>query len=240
MQVSFDDYTIRARVAPAVLAVSPLLATGITLVPELPGAQKLWSLVGFGVIPFVALTARYAGNRVQPILWNAWGGAPASVRLRFRGATNSSEVRRRHADVEKALDRALVLPTEADETANPAAADVEYDAAIRRLIGRVRSTPGTELLRIENRNYGFARNLYGLRRAGIWCAGTALVGSAAVGAFLVAARGLAGGYPFLSTGVALLGLIGWKIVTPAWVRPSAEAYADRLMEAAQAVSMAKT
>lgn len=237
MQLNIDQYTWKARVAPGALTVSPVLAIGIALLPVLPSAQKLWSLIAFAALPFAALSARHFGNKVQAALWTAWGGAPAQARLRYAGAASTAEIDRRHRDVERALDETLALPSRVQEADDPAAADAEYDAAVRRLINRARNVKGVDLLTVENGNYGFARNLHGLRPLGQVIAMSSLVVSVGAAVGLSIAEGATHALAFIvPIVVSVASIIGWRIVTPDWVRPSAMAYADRLMEAAQLLS----
>ena len=128
-----DAYTRRTRVATAALATSPVLALGLVLLPSLPGAQKLWSVLALGVTSYAANVARRRGNRVQQPLWDEWGGAPTTSRLRFRDSETLSEILRRHADVEAAVP-GVRLPTQEEEQADAAAADREYRAAVGRAI----------------------------------------------------------------------------------------------------------
>jgi hypothetical protein len=228
-----DVYTWRTRVAPAALAAAPALALGIAALPLLPGAQKLWSLVGLGLTTYAALVARDAGNAVQPRLYEGWGGIPTTVRLRFSSGTSRAEIERRHRDVERAVGDGIHLPTADAEVADPVEADREYQAAMARVIAKVRSTGGFRLVVIENRNYGYARNMFGLRRLARWIAVGTLLASLVVGALIWHHRGASDARPLLlPAAVSLLALFLWQRVTPAFVRPNADAYADRVVEAA--------
>ncbi len=229
-----DAYTVRARVAPALLAIAPALALGIAALPLLPGAQKLWSLLAVGLTTYAALTARKAGNRVQPELWDSWGGTPTTSRLRYRDSPSSAEVTRRHQDVERALGGGLSLPTQATEQGDPETADAEYAAAARRLINRVRNDPAHHLLNVENRNYGFARNLYGLKPLGIWCAISAVAVCVLCGVLIGSFDSWPSASPLLFPAlVSLTAMALWREVDPDWVKPQADAYADRVIEAAE-------
>lgn len=239
--LGFDVYSVRARIAPAVLTAAPVIALGITALPLLPGAQKLWSLVAVGLTSYAALTARAAGNRIQPSLYQAWGGTPTTSRLRFRGNGSKAEVKRRHADVERVLGLASPLPNADDEQADADAADREYDAAIKRLFGTVRKHETHRLLQIENRNYGFSRNLLGLKPLGLKIAwltiGLCVVAAVAIAIMGHPRDGLPLAFP---AAVALVALGLWRQVDMDFPRPSADAYADRLIEALDDLPSAQT
>jgi hypothetical protein len=232
--LGFDVYTVRARVAPALLTAAPALALGVAVLPLLPGAHKLWSLLAVGLSTYAASTARKAGNRVQPELFRLWGGTPTTKRLRYRDNASSSEVSRRHKDVERVLGGGLRLPMEKDERSDPEAADAEYSAAARRIIHRVRNDPAQRLLNIENRNYGFARNLYGLKPIGLWCAGGAFSVSAVLGTAMGFSRSWsAASFLLLPALASVVAVVLWRQVDADFVRPQADAYADRFIEAVE-------
>lgn len=227
-------YTLQARIAPALLAASPALALGLSVLPLVEGAERLWSLLALGLTTYSALVARKGGNRVQPTLWATWGGAPTARRLRYREGVSHAAVSRRHRDIERALGDSFSLPTAAEEAADPYASDAEYQQSVRRFISTVREDPAYPLVHVENRNYGFARNLYGLKPLALTCAvgvlATSVMGALAIG---IADR-WANSAPLVLPGlVSIVALMLWKQVDAEYVRPSAEAYADRLLEAAQ-------
>ena len=228
--LGLDIYSVRARLAPAALTAAPALALGIAGLPLLPGAQKLWTLVNVGLVTLASLIARRAGNRVEPGLVEAWGGKPTTARLRYRGAGSTQEVERRHEQVATALG-GWPLPNASDEAANPGGADAEYDAAIKRVIARLRNQPSFRLLNVENRNYGFARNLYGLRGLGQGLALIVLVISVLISSAVVTEQTWTSAIPLLlPIAVSLIALVFWRQVDSDFVLPSATAYADRVID----------
>jgi hypothetical protein len=234
-----DLYTWRARIAPAVLASLPLLSLGVLVLPLLKDGDKLWSLASVAVTTFAALAARRAGNRIQPSLIEAWSGWPTTVRLQYRSATSPQEIARRHGHMHRILGADLDLPDADHERADLAGADRIYADAMKRIVPLVRGNPEFRLLNVENRNFGYARNLLGLRPFGLGCAALSLVISAAVAGVLVFthsavyATGL-----LLPALVSLVALALWTQVDADYVRPSAEAYADRVVEALEGLPSA--
>jgi len=224
-------YSMRARVAPAVLTASPAIALGVAGLPVLDGANKLWSLIAFAFTTFAALVARKAGNRVQDSLYDAWGGMPTTSRLRFSDNGSPTEISRRHADVERVLGGGLRLPTQSEEQADPDSADHEYAAAVKRVIGKARKHAVRPLLPVENRNYGYSRNLLGLKPLGVTTAVGTLVGSLAIAVAVTVARDVTDALPLaFPIVVAAVALALWPQVDSSFVRPSADAYADRVVE----------
>ena len=229
--LGIDAYSMRARVAPAVLAASPAISLGIAGLPLLVGTNKLWSVIAFAFTTFAALAARKAGNRVQDSLYEAWGGMPTTSRLRFRDNGSAAEILRRHAYVERVLGGGLRLPTQVDEQADPASADHEYAAAMKRVIGKVRKHAVQPLLPVENRNYGYSRNLLGLKPLGVATALATLVISFAVAVAVSAPRDASDALPLaVPIVVSAVALILWRQVDASFVRPSADAYADRVID----------
>jgi hypothetical protein len=234
--LGLDVYTMRTRLAPALLTAAPALALGIAALPLLPGVHRFWTLVALGLATFASLVARAAGNRVQMALFEIWGGMPTTSRLRFADAKSTAEIQRRHNALELVLGD-VTMPSEPEESADPRAADSEYEAAMKRIVARVRNSTEYPLLNQENRNYGFSRNLLGLKRMGVLIAlGTAAI---SVGAFLLlgALSSWTAAMPLvlaIVVSVAALGL--WPQVGPDMVKPSAEAYADRIIDAVYALA----
>jgi hypothetical protein len=150
--------------------------------------------------------------------------------LRRAGSSNPVLLARRHRKLETLMGESL--PTEQEEQADRTAADQAYEAAVRFLIQRTRSRETFPLVFTENRNYGFRRNMLGLRPWGrrISAATAAVALGALIGVLFgwinLAAIPLVG---VLLTSVTLL-IIWSRTVTPEWVRRAAEAYAERLLE----------
>ncbi len=227
-----DAYETKARLAPAVLAAAPVLVAGIAALPILEGAQRLWTIVSLGLMTYAALIARRAGYRIQPALIDAWGGFPTTSRMRFADNPSVVEVERRHGEVERILAPGLRLPSADEEKISPQGADNEYEAAMKRVVAMARDRSDLVLLHKENGNYGFARNLLGLKRLAVTYSWLVLVISAAT-CFVLFSSDHAGSVraaiaPFVASALALL---LWHNVDFDFVRPSAEAYADRLVDA---------
>jgi hypothetical protein len=227
-----DAYTWKSRVAPALLTAAPIIALGIALLPILSGVSKLWTILTLGLTTYAALTARRAGNQIQPELLREWGGWPTTSRLRFRDNPSATEISRRHSQIERILQLSQPLPTPAEESTNPDTVDAEYDAVVSRIKSLTRDSNRFNLLNLENSNYGFTRNLLGLKYLGISCCvgtfGIAVVAGLALHNWRDwhAASPLA-----LPAAIAIISLFLWTQVDDRLVKPSADAYADRLIDA---------
>ncbi|MFC8501301.1 hypothetical protein ACFUC1_03005 [Pedococcus sp. NPDC057267] len=153
------------------------------------------------------------------------------ARLRFAGADTPAEIRQRHEEVQRAIGPDPRLADDLEELADPGAADSTYRAAMDRVKARVRAEGGHRLLDLENCNFGFARNLYGLKALGLMVSCLTLMATTAIGIWgLFSDRPSFAPFIFPLV-VSLVALALWRRVTPEFVRRNAEAYADRLMEA---------
>ncbi len=192
--------------------------------------------LALGVIGLTACgIVRDRGRRLQPALWESWGGSPTTRRLRWRDTPDSRTVARLHERVEAALGQRL--PTEDEEERDPADADRRYEEAVSALRERTRDKGRFPLVFEENMEYGFRRNSLGLRSIGGVVAATALIASITL--LIVDAGGAASRFGRWGTSAALalaLLIFWWRAATPDWVRRAAEIYADRLFEAVHNLS----
>jgi hypothetical protein len=217
-----DRYDLEARFAPAYLALAPAILTAIILMgsESFALAQRVSALIAsLGIPLFLGNVARSRGKREEGRLRKQWGGRHSVDALRFRSSTNQHQTEHRHAVIGQATG--LALPTQAEEAADS-------------LIAQTRPENGFRLLFLENCNYGFRRNLLGMKKIGLGV-GTivAVAGIVLTGLHFAGGQGAS---PTTGVAVAALGiasLIVWRAVTDDWVDEVARSYAERLMEAAE-------
>lgn len=229
-----DTYTRRARIYPFLVAALPLaLATLVWFPDKLIGWSAFGSVfVWGGGTALIAQLARDWGRKKQPRLFETWDGKPTTRRLRHRDTDNKVILARRHKKLQELLPDVLI-PTAEEELANKEIADEVYEAYGDFLRTKTRDREAFPLVFEENCNYGFRRNLWGMKPLGFTIS---LVGTVAVGILIV--------WNFLAEDASispleiLIGLInlllflGWSFVfNPEWVRVPAEAYADQLIAA---------
>lgn len=232
-RLGLDGFTLRTRILPPAFVASPLIVLALTMLPALDERQKWWAMLPLGATPLIALVARRAGRQIEFDLFIAWGGMPTTRRLRFtEDDADEAEIARRHQEVERILGGGLVLPTNRKERRDPDGADRAYASAMKRIVARVRNNPEFPLVNKENASYGYARNLYGLKKAGVGIALLTLLVSAGMGGWAVSTSNV-GGFGWLS-GAALaatLALALWSQVDAAFVKTNADGYADRVIDA---------
>ena len=243
-----DAYTFRARVQPAFIVVLPLATLLFALLPGLPlfVSAFVGVLGATGGTAVLAQVGRDLGRRKERGLWESWNGPPTTRLLRLRRVpgdiTLAPESRR---EVEQWVDNSL--PNQQQEELCPEWADAQYAEAVRSLRDATRDQAKFPLVFAENVNYGFRRNLWGMKPIG---ASIVLVLSLFSWALLVLT---VWGRPWpdpwwdvfanpdsdalirivvsvVNTGFAAFWLF-W--VKPSWVKVVADAYALRLLESVQ-------
>ena len=124
------------------------------------------------------------------------------------------------------------MPTEAEERASPAAADVRYDLAAASLRDLTRDGSRFALVAEENADYGFRPgNFLGLRPLALWVSALVLVVSLA----MTAVQSDTSYLPAVL--VAVFGLGVWTaLVRPSWVEVAADRYALRLLETVETLT----
>lgn len=245
----FDSYNRKARLIPGLLTVfSPLLAL-LAWFPELiissVGATLFTLASSCGLLFMIASLARTRGREVERRLLKEWGGWPTTILLRHNCDRLDSHTRERYHKFLAANVPGLHMPTAAEEAANLASADKAYSSAVMWLKERTRRA-GFSLVEGENAQYGFRRNLFGMKPIGIF--GSLVTFALAIWAILMARpeflSALYSGSPsailaqvrlFQPTVMAalvvnVLALIGWIFfVTGNWVKEGGFQYATALL-----------
>ena len=250
MKSRFDRYTVQARIQPALVTALPLGL--LVLAWASNGATAtgiLWAVVVTGGgTGFLAQIARDLGRRKQAGLYREWGGPPTTQKLRFQGNANRELLNRRRQKLETVANQ--TLPTGEEETGDPVVADQRYESAVAYLLEATRDHEKFPLVLEENINYGFRRNLWGMKPYGVGIASLATL--AAWGLFLsdlLVSGGELVWYerlfvdPEPDLTVRLIGsmlnmsmLVGWIfVIRPEWVKTTADAYAERLIAAVDAL-----
>lgn len=233
----FDEYSINARVRPALLALLPAIVFVYVMFPQLYAlvAGLISALVICGFVTALAHYTRSRGRGVETRLIASWGGKPTTILLRHRdGSIDPITKRRYRAFLERSVD-GWRSPTEDEEKNSPNGADQAYDSAVKWLLEYTRDQEKYHMIFKENISYGFRRNCLGIR----WIAVIVALGPIAA---------LAGVFSFGSDAMVSLdinnlaltalfsfGLLCWWLflVGDEWVRDAANSYASRLLAACE-------
>lgn len=230
---AMDRYNRNARLMPALITAIPvalvLVAAGIRL--SVIGALVITPLVAMGLTHLLAQVARDRGKQMQGSLFAEWGGTPTTVRLRHSDTVINPVTKLRYHNKGAVLLR-VAFPSESQEQTDPLDADRVYESFVDYLRDHTRDATQFPLVTEENINFGFRRNLLGLRFIGLplsviatgmtfallFRGGTQLDQAVEWAALIVG-----GGFWYF-----------WLFVCDAdWVRVAADAYALRLLEASE-------
>lgn len=178
----FDSYGRQARLFPGLLTIFCPLILLLAWFPSLLvtslGAALVTIASTCGLLYALASIARTKGKQVEDRLLKDWGGWPSTHLLRHSSSLEPSTRIRYHRFLGSNVPY-LVLPNPDQEKDDQLEADAAYASAVRWLKEHTRGEEFSLLLK-ENAQYGFRRNLRGLRSAGVWLCSVALVISAAL------------------------------------------------------------
>lgn len=161
-----DSYARTARLYPALLALLPLSVLLVVLFD--PGewfrSVLLLALAAGGHLVLMRV-ARNLGEGRQARWWRELGGNPTALRLRWSEAVHDDD----HVDLHERVSNftGIRLPTRAGEEVDSAAALRVYTRAVARLRELTRDRAVYPRVWDELKNYGFARNSYGLKPIGL-------------------------------------------------------------------------
>jgi len=196
---------------------------------------------GCGGAFLLSQLARDAGKKSEKALFDKWGGLPSVAIFRHRDTRLDSITKARYHKKLATLIKGSKAPSAEQEDADPASADAVYSAWSTYLRVNTRDTKKYSLLFQENINYGYRRNIWGLRPAGIVSCGLCCAIAAGWLCHLYRATGqgdkdITGAFVF-----AFTLLLFWIFrFSSAWVRLPADAYAERLAETVDAIGKAPT
>ena len=230
--MKFDQYTFKARLLPTYLVLLPLVIFFFAIFPQY---QSILSILGgifvsFGFTALPAQVGRDVGKQLEPELFVQWGGVPTDLMLsHVRTKFEKTSLDRYHKKLQL-LIMDLKIPTEHEERLNPDATLQIYASCIKYLRENTRDKNKFGLIFSENVNYGFRRNLWAMKSAGIFTSSVGTVGCAAALAYgIIINQSFLPG-PLVGGLVCSMLLIFWIFrITPGWIRIAAEAYAERLI-----------
>jgi hypothetical protein len=228
-----DSYDRKARLYPALLLIAPVVAVIVAAVSAKYSVLQaiVAGAVSCGGAFLLTQLARDAGKNLERRLFQAWGGMPSMAIFRHSDDRFDAITKTRYHRAMISWVKQAKPPTADEERHNPGAADQVYSAWSNYLRTHTRDEKKFGLLFKENINYGYRRNVFGLRPFGI---------SVALLALIIA--GVRVGRVYYNTGeidqmmtgagaFSLVLLLLWIFRFSAdWVRVPADAYAYRLIE----------
>jgi hypothetical protein len=219
---------------PALLVILPATLAVVALAPDavLGWGGSIALVVQAGGSFLLAQFVGDIGKRKEPKLFESFGGRPTERLLSHRHAPNRVILADRHKKLGKLFPK-IKIPTAADEQQDPEGALEIYTACCDKLRGLVRAQREkfSDVHR-ENVHYGFRRNLWALKPAGLIVTFFALASVVAEMFGSVSARqSISLVQPVVAAIDGLL-LFSWIfLITESWVKRAAVLYAERFMEA---------
>jgi hypothetical protein len=227
-----DSYERKARLYPALVLTVPVAVTAIAMFSgSLTAARSLGAIfVALGGVFLLSQLARDAGKRGEKVLFARWNGMPSVAIFRHQDRRLDPITKLRYHKKLSTLVKAKA-PTAEEEQLDPVAADAVYTAWSTYLRIHTHDTKKYYLLFQENVNYGYRRNVWGMRTIGIVSSVLCVAISAERFTMLYRATGHAQEDLALACILAFVFFVLWTIrFTPNWVRLPADAYAERLAE----------
>lgn len=218
-----DAYERKARFFPALIVVLPVIVFTMSLkLPDEGWFTKLLVTGGAGGALVVALAhmASAAGNRFGDDFWKRHGGLPTARWLRASDAAHSTQQKQQWYE---AIKRLTGLDIPAAVTAQPHEEDAIISDAIRQLRNQIRGKATAKMVDKHNEEYGFARNLAGLRWVML---GSSLIG--AIGCALAWKYGHGSVIGCVFNGCLLLYAAVMFCWLPKYVERAGERYAESL------------
>lgn len=236
--IGMDQYDRRARLMPALLVILPATLAVVALAPDavLGWGGGIALILQAGGSFLLAQFVGDIGKRKEPKLFESFGGRPTERLLSHQHAPNKVILADRHKKLGKLFPK-IKIPTAADELRDPEGALEIYTACCDKLRGLVRAQKEKFAdVHRENIHYGFRRNLWALKPAGIAVTLVALVsvGPEIYGS-VSAHQSISLVQPVVAAIDGLL-LFSWILITKSWVKRAAVLYSERFMEALDALA----
>jgi hypothetical protein len=227
----FDYYEIRARIAPTIVVLSPLIMAFLFVILTVSGSwiSSLGSIVVIALLMAYTLSflPRQLGRKVEPELWASWDGAPTTRMLRWRDQTLDHETKRQVRMRAEQVSGVTLLSRE-EEDEHPDEADERISRAFTQVRATMRREDPEGLWTRHNAEYGLNRNLLGSRK--LWLGLSVLGGltCAAFWYFYPSEPLLAVGLILEIASIALAYVLGWHLL-PRSVKTAADRYAESIL-----------
>jgi hypothetical protein len=224
-----------ARLYPALLTLVPW---SVFLVVFFDPAEWFKSVlllaVAAGAHVVIMRVARNRGESRQRAWWERIGGNPTAMRLRWSVAKYDDDHRDLHERVEGFTG--ITLPSRAREEADPDAALRVYSRAVARMRELTRDHGAYPRIWDELKNYGFARNTYGVKKLGLlFAAGWLVVMIVLLIVKLRVGSSVDEWKIFVVGGIDLGAILFWVFgVNFALLERESDRYASALLDAAKA------
>jgi len=160
-----DKYNLQARLYPSVIVLLPVFIVGVVYITDIEEYYHYFTaLISLGLLSFLlSQLGRDMGKNKEIELYKIWGGKPSVQILRHTSSYLDSITKERYRKKLTNLIEGLELPNTEEENRNQTKADELYESCSKYLISKTRDTKKFNLLFKELINYGFRRNLWGMK-----------------------------------------------------------------------------
>lgn len=228
-----DPYDRKARLYPALLVMLVPVVASTLVAPvfssQLAGLASL--AIALGGLMLLCSLGREWGKRKEQKLFERWGGTPTTLMLLRTTSQLDQLTLDRYRKVIEWQVPGLQFPDSTSEASDPTKASAICESAVKWLREATRDKKKFALVFAENTNYGFRRNLLGVKPlALVVCALT--LAATVLHAWMSTAGNLSAVAPqsWIAVVVACIGLVVWGIVISAdFVKTTAFAYATALL-----------
>lgn len=164
-------------------------------------------------------------------MWEKWGGAPTIQLLRYTNEIVDIKTKKRYQEyLKKETKIGDEISIEFEEK-HKIETDKIYNSWIKYLIAKTRDKKKYYLLFQENINYGFRRNLYGLKKFSIALLVLLMLSIVGYSSYFFGSQKIFSQEVVISEIILILFLMFWIfIVNEKWIKIVAFAYAERLLE----------
>lgn len=231
--LELDKYSLKARLYPAFIVLLPAFVVSLYYITDF---EKYYhyatALVSVGLFTYLlAQLGRDKGKIKESKLFEFWGGKPTTLILRHSDNTIDKVTKRRYHKFLNDKIEGINIPTPDEEQNDNKFADQVYESCTKFLISKTRDTKKFPLIFKENISYGFRRNLWGMK---YWA--LVIISILIIIHFYFITNGfktkitLQNKDIFLFIFFGLVLLFWFFIVTKNWIKLTAYAYAERLIE----------
>ena len=232
--IELDKYSLKARLYPAFIVLLPAFIVSLYYITDF---EKYYhyatALISVGLFTYLlAQLGRDKGKTKEVKLFAYWGGKPTTLIFRHSDNFIDGVTKKRYHKLleEKIVD--INIPTPEQEQIDIKFADQVYESCTKYLISKTRDTKKFPLIFKENISYGFRRNLWGMK---MWA--LVLLSILIIIHFYFITDGFTAKIElknkdiFLFVFFGIMLLFWFFIVTKNWIKLTAYAYAERLIEA---------
>ncbi len=236
------NYSLAARTYPTLIVLIPVVIAGSFFSFEFNTYYHFFTSIGvFGALSFLLTQlGRDLGKKKEPTLWESWGGMPTIQILRFNNDHLDNLTKKRYHSRLNELCPVGQIPTKELEQLNQSEIDSIYSTWTKFMLVNTRDTDKYKLLFKENINYGFRRNLWGLKQI-------AIILIAIIICILTMSNINKFGLSFFLNwpieyfvslcSLIILSAFWFFIVTKDWIKTVAFSYAERLFELTEKIDL---